>query len=70
MTGARTFITTRSDEKSAVAVKSIIDSNGGERGGIEAITMELSDLSSVRSAAKEFLSRSDNLNILVCNAGQ
>ena len=31
--------------------------------------MELGDLSSVRTAAKEFLSRSDKLNILVCNAG-
>jgi hypothetical protein len=32
--------------------------------------MELGDLSSVRSAAKEFLLRSENLNILVCNAGE
>ena len=69
MTGARVFITTRSVEKNATAVQSIINSNGGEKGGIEAITMELGDLSSVRTAAKEFLSRSDKLNILVCNAG-
>jgi NAD(P)-dependent dehydrogenase (short-subunit alcohol dehydrogenase family) len=69
-TGARVFITTRSPEKSAIAVRSIIESNGGEKGGIEGVTMELGDLSSVRNAAKEFLSRSDNLNILVCNAGE
>ena len=69
LTGARTFITTRSAEKGAVAVQSIIDSNGGRKGGVEAITMELGDLSSVRNAAKEFLSRSKNLNVLVCNAG-
>jgi NAD(P)-dependent dehydrogenase (short-subunit alcohol dehydrogenase family) len=69
MTGAKVFITTRSVEKNATAVQSIIDSNGGEKGGIEAITMELGDLSSVRTAAKEFLSKSDKLNILVCNAG-
>lgn len=69
LTGAKIFITTRSATKSAAAIKSIIDSNGGERGGIEAITMELGDLSSVRHAAKEFLSRSDKLNILTCNAG-
>jgi NAD(P)-dependent dehydrogenase (short-subunit alcohol dehydrogenase family) len=69
LTGAKIFITTRSATKSAAAIKSIIDSNGGERGGIEAITMELGDLSSVRNAAKEFLSRSDKLNILICNAG-
>lgn len=70
MTGARVFITTRSAEKSAQSVQSIIDSNGGEKGGIEAITMELGDLSSVRNAAKEFLAKSDKLNILVCNAGK
>jgi len=58
LTGAKIFITTRSATKSAAAIKTIIDSNGGERGGIEAITMELGDLSSVRHAAKEFLSRS------------
>ncbi len=69
LTGAKIFITTRSATKSAAAIKSIIDSNGGERGGIEAITMELGDLSSVRHAAKEFLSKSDKLNILICNAG-
>jgi len=32
LTGARVFITTRSAEKSAAAIQSIIDSNGGERG--------------------------------------
>ncbi|KAH8812308.1 WW domain-containing oxidoreductase [Xylogone sp. PMI_703] len=69
MTGARVFITTRSEEKSAKSVKSIIESNGGVKGGIEAITMELADLNSVRSAAKEFLSKSDKLNALICNAG-
>ncbi len=69
LTGAKIFITTRSVTKSAAAIKSIIDSNGGERGGIEAITMELGDLSSVRNAAEEFLSRSNKLNVLICNAG-
>ncbi len=70
LTGARVIITTRSTEKSAIAVQSIIDSNGGKKGGIEGITMELGDLSSVRNAAREFLSGSDKLNILVCNAGE
>jgi NAD(P)-dependent dehydrogenase (short-subunit alcohol dehydrogenase family) len=68
--GARVFITTRSVEKGAIAVRNIIDSNGGEKSGIEAITMELGDLSSVKNAAKDFLSRSNRLNILVCNAGE
>jgi NAD(P)-dependent dehydrogenase (short-subunit alcohol dehydrogenase family) len=70
LTGARTFLTTRSAEKGAIAVQSIIDSNGGEKAGVEAITMELGDLSSVRNAAGEFTSRSKSLNVLVCNAGE
>jgi NAD(P)-dependent dehydrogenase (short-subunit alcohol dehydrogenase family) len=69
MTGARIFITTRSPEKSAQAIKSIIESNRGEKGGIEALTMELGDLVSVKNAAKEFLAKSNRLNVLVCNAG-
>ncbi len=51
-------------------MRSIIDSNGGEKAGVEAITMELGDLSSVKNAAKEFMSRSESLNVLVCNAGK
>jgi NAD(P)-dependent dehydrogenase (short-subunit alcohol dehydrogenase family) len=70
MTGAHVFITTRSTEKGDKAVQSIIESNGGKKGGIESINMELSDLASVRAAADDFLSRSNKLNILVCNAGK
>lgn len=69
MTGARVFITTRSEEKSKKSVDSIIASNGGVKGGIEAITMELGDLASVRQAAKTFLERSEKLNGLIANAG-
>ena len=68
--GLRVFLTTRSDEKGDMAVRSIMESNGGEKSGVESITMELSDLTSVRRAAEEFLSKSDKLNILVCNAGE
>jgi len=69
MTGARVFITTRNEEKSQKSAESIIASNGGVRGGIEAITMELGDLASVRKAAQEFLERSDRLDGLIANAG-
>lgn len=68
MTGARVFITTRNAEKSKKSVEDIISTNG-VKGGIEAITMELGDLTSVRNAANEFLSKSDKLNGLICNAG-
>ena len=69
MTGAKIFLTTRSPEKSEAAVRSIMKSNGGERGGIEALTMHLDDLESVQATAHEFLQKSDRLDILVCSAG-
>lgn len=69
MTGARVFITTRSQEKNQASVRSIVTSNGGIKGGIEAITMELGNIQSVRAAAKEFLSKSERLDGLICNAG-
>jgi NAD(P)-dependent dehydrogenase (short-subunit alcohol dehydrogenase family) len=69
MTGAKIFITTRSDEKNKKSVESISASNGGVKGGIEAIKMELGDLESVRRAAKTFLQKSERLDGLICNAG-
>jgi NAD(P)-dependent dehydrogenase (short-subunit alcohol dehydrogenase family) len=69
MTGARIIITTRSADKSARSIQSIIESNGGVKGGLEAVTMELGDLASVRNAAKEILAMSPHLNGLICNAG-
>ncbi|KAM0248823.1 hypothetical protein ACHAQJ_009309 [Trichoderma viride] len=68
-TGARVIITTRSADKSARSIQSIIESNGGVKGGLEAVTMELGDLASVRNAAKEILAKSPRLNGLICNAG-
>lgn len=70
MTGAKIFITTRSSEKSEAAVRSIKESSGGERGGIESLTMQLDDLESVKATAHEFLQKSDRLDILVCIAGK
>ena len=70
MTGAKIFITARNPEKGDQAIESIVKSNGGLRGGIEALTMDLSDLESVKAAAQAFLRKSDKLNILVCSAGE
>jgi NADPH:quinone reductase-like Zn-dependent oxidoreductase len=41
MTGARVFITTRTVEKNTTAVQSIVDSNGGEKGGLRRLLWSL-----------------------------
>lgn len=67
-TGAKLFLTVRSKEKGETVIQDIIKTSRG-RGSIELILMDLSSLSSIRSAAADFLSRSDKLNVLVDNAG-
>jgi len=68
-TGAKLYLTSRNVEKGQAAIKSIIkDAPAGQK--IEFLNMDLGDLDSVRSAAAEFKSRSNRLNILINNAGK
>jgi NAD(P)-dependent dehydrogenase (short-subunit alcohol dehydrogenase family) len=67
-TGAKLFLTVRNKEKGEAVIQDIIKTSQG-KGSIELILMDLSDLSSVKSAAADFLSRSDKLNVLINNAG-
>ena len=67
-TGARLFLTVRDQEKGEAVIQDILKTNKG-KGSIELILMDLSNLSSVKYAASEVLSRSDKLNVLVNNAG-
>lgn len=67
-TGAKLFLTVRNKEKGEAIMRDIIKTSQG-KGSIELINMDLSNLSSVRSAAADFLSRSDKLNVLIVNAG-
>jgi NAD(P)-dependent dehydrogenase (short-subunit alcohol dehydrogenase family) len=62
-------LTFRNLEKGQAAIKAITkDSPAGQN--IEFLNMDLGDLDSVRSAAADFKSRSNKLNILINNAGK
>ncbi|KAK6079752.1 WW domain-containing oxidoreductase 3 [Seiridium cupressi] len=63
-TGARVVLVVRSLEKFQQGCSDLLDP-----GWFELIKCDTSSLSSVREAAESFLSKSQTLNILVCNAG-
>ncbi|KAK5124643.1 hypothetical protein LTR85_001356 [Meristemomyces frigidus] len=67
-TGAKLFLTVRNKEKGEAVIRDILRTSPG-KGSIELILMDLSDLSSVKAAAADFLSRSERLNVLIENAG-
>ncbi len=67
-TGAHFFFTAR-DVKKAQGVVEEIKQTGSSKAPIEFIEMDMDSLESVKRAAKEFLSRSSKINILVNNAG-
>ncbi|KAH6988835.1 short-chain dehydrogenase [Ilyonectria sp. MPI-CAGE-AT-0026] len=65
--GADVFITVRDVAKGQQVAKDIL--SDGRPGKIEVIQMDLASLDSVRAGAKEFLSKSKKLNVLLNNAG-
>ncbi|KAI5251706.1 short-chain dehydrogenase [Aureobasidium subglaciale] len=67
-TGAKLYLTVRDVEKGKAVIKSITDDAPAGK-MIELISMDLGDLESVRSAVTEFKSKSNQLNILINNAG-
>lgn len=67
-TGAKLYLTVRNKEKGEKVIADILSSSKSSS-PIELIHMDLSSLESVRAAAKDFLTRSKQLNILINNAG-
>lgn len=63
-TGAKLFLGVRDTAKGQAALSDIL-----KPGHVELLKMDLNSLSSVRSAASEFLAKSPTLNILINNAG-
>lgn len=63
-TGGKVYLTARDLQKGETACKAFL-----EPGRVELIEMDNNSLSSVREAAKMFLSKSNKLNVLVNNAG-
>jgi NAD(P)-dependent dehydrogenase (short-subunit alcohol dehydrogenase family) len=67
-TGAKVFITARTSDKGEKAIREIMDV-ASDFQPVEYVVMDLSSLESVREGAKDFLSRTNKLNILMNNAG-
>ncbi|KAI1179020.1 putative short-chain dehydrogenase [Nemania sp. FL0916] len=67
-TGARVFVMVRDTAKVQPIVADILKTTKGS-GNIEVIAMDLESLESVKGAAKEFLKKSSQLNVLINNAG-
>ncbi|KAF9877616.1 hypothetical protein CkaCkLH20_04751 [Colletotrichum karsti] len=65
--GADVYITVRDVPKGEQVAKDIL--SDGKPGKVEVIKVDLSSLESVREGAKEFLSKSDKLHVLINNAG-
>jgi NAD(P)-dependent dehydrogenase (short-subunit alcohol dehydrogenase family) len=66
--GAKVFITARTFEKGQ-KVASELNKANPDSPAIEVVVINLSSLQSVRDGAKDFLARSDKLNVLLNNAG-
>ncbi|KAK2735364.1 putative short-chain dehydrogenase [Colletotrichum kahawae] len=67
VTGADVYITVRDVSKGEEVAKDIL--SDGKPGKVEVIKLDLGSFESVRQGAKEFLNKSDKLNVLINNAG-
>lgn len=69
LAGAKVFITARDQQKGQKAITTITkDAPQGQ--AVEIVYLDLGDFDSVRAAAKDFMARSNQLNILINNAGK
>lgn len=71
-TGARVFFTSRDPAKGERVKAEILqgDEKASSKLRVEVVKMDLESLESVRAGAEDFKSRSDQLNVLVNNAGK
>ena len=68
-TGAHLFLPVRDMAKGEQVKRDIESSSGEGKGKIDLLTLDMESLDSVRQCAADFLSKSKQLNVLVCNAG-
>jgi len=67
--GANVYITGRDTQK-GLAVAEDSRQNNQTSGKVEVISMDMDSLESVKNAAREFLGRSEKLNVLVNDVGK
>ena len=72
-TGARVFFTARNPGKAAKVVQALQDEAKADshlkNARVEWVEIDNNSLNSVKAGAEELLKRSDQLNVLICNAG-
>jgi NAD(P)-dependent dehydrogenase (short-subunit alcohol dehydrogenase family) len=68
-TGAHLYLPVRDVKKGEVVAADIKASHPSSQGSIDVLKLELDSLQSVRDCAAAFLSKTGQLNILICNAG-
>ncbi|KAL2024722.1 hypothetical protein VTK56DRAFT_6923 [Thermocarpiscus australiensis] len=66
---ARVYIAARNEDKARSAIQDLTDSVPASAGSLEFLSLDLSDMSHVRDAARDFLAREDRLDVLFNNAG-
>ncbi|KAJ7039736.1 NAD-P-binding protein [Mycena alexandri] len=64
---AKVYLAARSEEKSRAAMEDICKSTG--KSSIHFLQVDLADLASVRKAAEEYISKEQELHVLINNAG-
>lgn len=67
--GAKIYLACRSTSKAREAIKELHDLCPDRSSDITHLSLDLSNLSSVHSTAKQFLALEERLDILFCNAG-
>ena len=69
MTGAHLLLPVRDLKKGEGVAKDIEAKSEGKGGRIDVLHMDMNSLASVRRCAQEVLTRTKQLNVLICNAG-
>ena len=69
-TGAHLYLPVRDMKKGETVVQDIVSqSSSGGKGKIDLLHLDMNSLASVRQCAADFLAKSKQLNVLICNAG-
>lgn len=67
--GATVFIAGRSEQKGQEAIRQIKDQHPSSSGHLHFLLLDLNDLTTIKPAAENFMSRETRLDVLVNNAG-
>lgn len=67
--GAKVYVAGRSTQKGATAVEKIRSATGVSEENVHFLELDLADIKKTKAAAETFLATSQQLNILVNNAG-